>query len=73
MEAGIQDLIKKYQLTPLPEGGHYREIYRSAEKVQLADGRTRSAITAIHFLLGSGDISRWHRVISIRRKARKSS
>jgi predicted cupin superfamily sugar epimerase len=64
MEAGIQDLIKRYRLTPHTEGGHYRELYRSAEKVQLADGRIRSAITAIHFLLGSGDISRWHRVES---------
>ncbi len=62
MESGIQDLIGKYRLTPHPEGGHYRELYRSAEKVQLADGRVRSAITAIHFLLGSGDVSRWHRV-----------
>jgi hypothetical protein len=62
MESGIRDLIVKYGLTPHPEGGHYRELYRSAQKVRLADGRTRSAMTAIHFLLGSGDTSRWHRV-----------
>jgi len=62
MEAGLQDLIGRYRLTPHPEGGYFRELHRSGHNVQLPDGRTRSAITVIHFLLGSGDVSRWHRV-----------
>jgi uncharacterized protein len=64
MEAVIQDLIGRHRLTPHPEGGYYRELYRSAENVRLADGSARSAITAVLFLLGSGDVSRWHRVAS---------
>jgi uncharacterized protein len=64
METGLQYLIAKYRLIPHPEGGHYRELYRSAENVLLPDRSTRSAITAIHFLLGRGDVSRWHRVAS---------
>jgi uncharacterized protein len=64
MEPGIQEIIGRYRLIPHPEGGHYREFHRSAEKVSLADGRSRSAMTAVHFLLGSGEISRWHRVES---------
>ena len=43
------------QLSPHPEGGHYREHYRGAE-----GGRGSS--TAIWFLLGDGDFSAWHRV-----------
>jgi uncharacterized protein len=60
----MKSIIEKYHLTPHPEGGYYRELYRSEETVRIADGRTRCAITAIHFLLGSGDVSRWHRVAS---------
>jgi predicted cupin superfamily sugar epimerase len=60
----MRSIIEEYHLIPHPEGGYYRELYRSAQTVRLADGRTRSAITAIHFLLGSGDVSRWHRVAS---------
>lgn len=44
-------------LSPHPEGGHYREIWRH----QPAEGG-RGAGTAIHFLLGAGERSHWHRV-----------
>jgi predicted cupin superfamily sugar epimerase len=52
-------LIDKLGLKPHPEGGWYREIYRSTERVQtLRD--TRSAITTIYYLLERDQISRWH-------------
>ena len=60
-----QDLIRTLRLQPHPEGGHYREIFRSPHEVQPADGRKpRSAITTIDFLLQSGEFSAWHRVAS---------
>ena len=57
--------IEVLKLTPHPEGGHYREIFRSTAPVLPCDGRpTRSAITLIHFLLDANQTSAWHRVMS---------
>jgi len=59
------ELIETLRLEPHPEGGHYREIYRSAQSVDPADDRTaRAALTVIYFLLNAGEVSRWHRVRS---------
>ena len=59
------DLIDKLGLEPHPEGGYFREVYRSAARVQPLDGRTdRLALTTIYFLLAAGQVSRWHRVAS---------
>ncbi|MGE0099100.1 MAG: cupin domain-containing protein [Hydrogenophaga sp.] len=58
-------LRKALQLQPHPEGGHFRELFRSAQAVQPQDGRpTRSALTSIDFLLEAGQFSAWHRVAS---------
>ena len=58
-------LIDALDLTPHPEGGYFREVYRSAARVQPADGRAaRLALTTIYFLLVAGQVSRWHRVAS---------
>jgi 2-hydroxychromene-2-carboxylate isomerase/predicted cupin superfamily sugar epimerase len=58
-------LIRRLGLRPHPEGGHYREIFRSDAWVTPGDGRGRRAgLTAIHFLLRRGEWSRWHRVLS---------
>lgn len=60
-----RQLITQLGLQPHPEGGWYREIFRSAQSVQPADGRSsRSAITSIYFLLEAGQHSRWHQVLS---------
>jgi len=56
-------LIDSLDLKPHPEGGSYREIYRSGERVQTARG-ARCAITAIYYLLERNQISRWHVVES---------
>ena len=58
-ELQARALIDKLDLRPHPEGGSYREIYRSSERVQTARG-TRCAITAIYYLLERNQISRWH-------------
>ncbi len=44
-------------LSPHPEGGHYREVWRDAP----ASGG-RGAASSILFLLAAGERSRWHRV-----------
>jgi uncharacterized protein len=59
------ELIGSLGLAPHPEGGHFREIYRSDARVQALDGRSeRAALTTIYFLLAGGEMSRWHRVSS---------
>lgn len=47
-----------------PEGGKFREVFRSPMRVMTDDGRARSALTHIYFSLGSGEVSRFHRVSS---------
>lgn len=59
----MQELIDRYELQPHPEGGHFRELFRSPQTVASpVHGQPRSALTAIHFLLGAGEVSRFHRV-----------
>ncbi|HUF25523.1 MAG TPA: cupin domain-containing protein [Gemmatimonadaceae bacterium] len=58
-------LIHELELEPHPEGGHYREIFRSPHAVHPQDGRElRSGLTSIYYLLRNGERSRWHRVAS---------
>ena len=57
------DLIKKLNLLPHPEGGYYRETYRSEQSVSF-NGKVRNAGTAIYFLLKDSEISHFHRVAS---------
>jgi predicted cupin superfamily sugar epimerase len=62
MTAG--DLIKALHLSPHPEGGYYKEIYRSGENTIAENGEVRSVCTAIYFLLEGTDRSRFHRIRS---------
>ncbi len=58
-------LIRSLGLQPHPEGGWYREVFRSPRQVQPADERpVRLALTTIDFLLEAGQFSAWHRVRS---------
>jgi predicted cupin superfamily sugar epimerase len=54
-------LAERLDLRPHPEGGWFRETYRSAHTFAPPgyDG-PRSAATAIYFLLHPGERSRWH-------------
>lgn len=57
-------LINGLELSPHPEGGYYKEIYRSETTVHSPHSRAmRNALTDIYFLLLSGQISRFHRVL----------
>lgn len=65
MVSRAEELIASLALTPHPEGGYYRQVFKSTAAVDPRDGRApRSALTAIYFLLPRGQISRWHRVRS---------
>src|SRR6266404_9974186 len=61
--------IERLQLTPHPEGGYFRETYRSPELVapDALPARfpgARAFSTAIYFLLPSNEVSRLHRLRS---------
>ncbi len=56
-------LAELLDLSPHPEGGWFRETWRSELDVP-AYGGVRAAGTAIYFLLAPGESSRWHRVRS---------
>jgi predicted cupin superfamily sugar epimerase len=65
MDPRVEDLTSLLGLTAHPEGGYFREVYRSASRVQPSDERSeRAAITIIYYLLVRGEVSRWHRVAS---------
>jgi uncharacterized protein len=61
-ELNAEETIRGMGLLPHPEGGFYRETFRSPTRVHLPDGRVRAASTAIYYLLTVGTYSAWHRV-----------
>jgi uncharacterized protein len=67
-EASQHELIRRLGLQPHPEGGYFSETYRGADRVIRASEphakETRSASTAIYYLLCDGAHSAWHRIKS---------
>ncbi len=63
MSPSAADVIRSLKLQPHPEGGFYRETFRSEVSVP-AHGGERAAMTSILFLLRAGEESAWHRVRS---------
>jgi len=64
-----KSLIEKYQLLPHPEGGYFKETYRSEEFIahQALPSRftdKRNFSTAIYFLLEQGNFSAFHKIKS---------
>ena len=62
-------LIEQYALEPHPEGGWYKQTYRSTEQIgvdALPERFTgsRPFATAIYFLLEQGNFSAFHRIKS---------
>jgi uncharacterized protein len=62
MNPRASELIRSLNLQPHPEGGFYREIWRSNISVSVQQRPSRSAMTTIYFLLAAGSFSAWHRV-----------
>jgi len=65
MSPEAERIIRTLSLAPHPEGGYYAETFRAPSNVNSAchDG-TRSAVTAIYFLLTASDFSAFHCVLS---------
>ena len=59
-----EDSINKLEMLPHPEGGYYKETYRSEEQTINKEGNKRNTSTAIYFLLENNNISRFHRIKS---------
>lgn len=58
-------LVESLDLLPHPEGGWFRETWRSGHTFTPAGyAGARAAGTAIYYVLGAGDRSVWHRVRS---------
>jgi len=62
-------LVKKYEMHPHPEGGWYKETYRSEEQINgnaLSErfSGNRNFSTAIYFLMERGNFSGFHRIKS---------
>ena len=55
------DVVRLLDLEPHPEGGHFRETFRDARRIEGG----RAASTAIHFLLARGERSHWHRLDAV--------
>lgn len=53
--------VRELELAPHPEGGWYRETYRSPDAIP---GIGRNVSTAIYFLLEQGNFSAFHRIRS---------
>ena len=60
----VSPLVDALGLERHPEGGWFREVWRSDVEVETSDGRVRATATSIHFLLHAGESSVWHRVAS---------
>ncbi|MBC8110862.1 MAG: cupin domain-containing protein [Verrucomicrobia bacterium] len=64
-----QYFVEKYQMQIHPEGGYYRETYRSPEMISyhnlpLRYSESRSFSTSIYFLMESHHFSAFHRIQS---------
>ena len=58
-------LIKKLRLEKHPEGGYFKQTYKSDVMIDVAGyGGLRHAATAIYYMLASGQFSAFHRMKS---------
>lgn len=67
MKQIIAQLIQQLSLQPHPEGGYFKETYRSAEEIQESCLDTkyigkRNCSTCIYFMLTSDTFSAFHRI-----------
>ena len=56
--------IDQLQLESHPEGGYYKETYRSTENVVNRNGATRNSSTGIYFLMTGTAFSAFHKIES---------
>src|SRR5579885_3203332 len=59
--AQVRALIEELDLRPHPEGGYFRETFRSARQVRVGAAE-RNALTAIYYVLWYGEFSAFHSI-----------
>lgn len=67
MDDAVRRIVERFELVPHPEGGYFREVYRSTLELThpgIPGGADagRAAGTLIYFLLSGSDFSAFHRV-----------
>lgn len=67
MDAAVKRIVERFELIPHPEGGYFREVYRSGTKITHPGvppdlPSTRCSGTLIYFLLSGAEFSAFHRV-----------
>jgi predicted cupin superfamily sugar epimerase len=67
MDDAVRRIVERFELVPHPEGGYFREVYRSRTSIRhpgIPPGARaeRAAGTLIYFLLSGKDFSAFHRV-----------
>jgi predicted cupin superfamily sugar epimerase len=58
------ELAELLDLAPHPEGGWFRQTWRTATELHQGQNGVRASATGIYYLLGPGEESSWHRVRS---------
>jgi predicted cupin superfamily sugar epimerase len=65
MQQRISSLVKNLELLPHPEGGYFKEVYRSEELLHSPEfSDSRNLLTSIYFLLTRDNFSAFHRIAS---------
>lgn len=65
MQCESKGWVEYYQMEKHPEGGYFKEVYRSVNKfIPNEIGEERNYSTSILFLLHRGDVSHFHRIKS---------
>jgi predicted cupin superfamily sugar epimerase len=60
----VKELVERLGLQEHPEGGFYKETYRSNQTIETDTNVFRNISTAIYFLLENENISLFHRIKS---------
>jgi len=64
----VQELVAQLNLRPHPEGGYYKEVYRSTAQIPGGSlpgfAESRSVATAIYFLIEANNFSALHKIKS---------
>ena len=56
------EIIKKFKLSPHPEGGWFREILSSKNSLIREDAQSRNFIKGIYYLLKRDSKKAWYKV-----------
>ncbi|MFK8036984.1 MAG: cupin domain-containing protein [Crocinitomicaceae bacterium] len=64
MEEKVIKLVDHYKMEQHPEGGWYKEVYRSTDIIKNKNLENRNILTSIYFLLTDKNCSKFHSIQS---------